>query len=107
MVRMPGCATGGKEIALTDAAPLTTSEQITLRRVAYGQSDPASLSARDLRRLRELGLIEGSARAPAMTASGQHCFDSLSRPATLQHAGLEQVLTDTLQVLRQSGHRRR
>jgi hypothetical protein len=101
---MPGCATSGKEIALTDAAPLTTSEQITLRRVAYGQSDPASLSVQDLRRLRELGLIEGPARGPAMTASGQRCFDSLSRPATLRQTSLEQALDDMLRTLRQGHH---
>jgi len=92
--------TNAKEITLTDAASLTTAEQITLRRLAYGQSDPASLSQQDLRRLRELGLINGPERAPAMTASGQRYFHSLSRPATPRQADLEPVLADMLRRLR-------
>jgi len=96
-----------EEIALARAAPLTTGERITLRRLAYGQSDPASLSAQDLRRFRELGLIDGPARAPTMTASGQRCFKALARPVALPQPGLEQALADMLRVLRQGRGRPR
>jgi hypothetical protein len=105
--KRPSCAASEKEIALTQGAPLTDAEQVTLRRVAYGQSDPASLSVQDLRRLRQLGLIDGPARAPTVTVIGQRCFDALSRPAALSQTGVEQTLADMLRDLRQSGRRRR
>jgi hypothetical protein len=92
---------------LTDAAPLTNVEQITLRRVAYGQSVPGSLRLQDLKRLRELGLIEGPAKAPVMTASGRRCFESLSRPVALCQTGVEQALADMLRSLREGRERRR
>ena len=92
---------------MTQPAPLTAGQQITLRRVAYGQSDPASLNVQDLQRLRDLGLIEGPARAPAVTASGRRCFEGLSRPATLPQAGVEQALADMLRTLRQGRQRAR
>ena len=92
---------------MNQAAPLTTVEQITLRRVAYGQSIPGSLPIRDLRRLRELGLIEGSVQSPVMTASGRRCFEALPRPATLSQTGLEQTLADMLRSLREGRKRRR
>jgi hypothetical protein len=99
------CAASGEEIALTQAASLTTGEQVTLRRLAYGQSNPASLSVQDLRRLRELGLIDGPVQAPTMTTSGQRCFDALARPLTQPQPTLEQTLADMLRALRR-GHQR-
>ena len=92
---------------MNEAAPLTEVEQITLRRVAYGQSIPGSLRVQDLQRLRELGLIEGPAQAPVMTASGRRRFESLSRPVALSQTGLEQVMADMLRSLRQGRERRR
>jgi len=64
------------------ALPLSADEEITLRRVAYGQSEVTSLRAQDLLRLRDLKLIEGSAREPILTADGKRCFDALPRAAT-------------------------
>jgi hypothetical protein len=86
---------------LTQAALLTTSEQITLRRVAHGQAIPGTLSAQDLTRLRALGLIGGPPQAPVVTADGQRCFDALPRPAPLSDTTVAQALTDTLRSLRQ------
>lgn len=64
------------------ALPLSADEEITLRRVAYGQSQVISLRARDLLRLRDLKLIEGSAHQPILTAEGKRRFDGLPRAAT-------------------------
>jgi len=64
-------------------APLSSNEAITLRRVAYGQSDVDSLRAQDLARLRALKLIEGSARKPTLTADGKRLFDALPKAAAL------------------------
>jgi hypothetical protein len=96
-----------EEFALAQGAALTTGEQITLRRLAYGQSDPALLSAGNLRRLRELGLIDGPARRPTMTPSGQRCFEALARPVLLPQPGVEQALADMVRVLRQGRGRPR
>ena len=63
------------------AAPLSTNEEITLRRVAYGQSDIANLRAQDLARLRALDLIKGSAHVPTLTSEGQRRFDGLPKAA--------------------------
>ena len=64
-------------------APLSSNEAITLRRVAYGQSDVDRLRAQDLARLRALKLIEGSAREPTLTADGKRLFDALPKAAAL------------------------
>jgi hypothetical protein len=90
----------GEEASLTHGAPLTHDEQITLRRVAYGQSTPGTLPARDIERLRALGLVEGPPHAPAVTPSGRRCFESLSGPAALGQTAFEQMLANTLQSLR-------
>src|SRR5258708_33332637 len=64
-------------------APLSSNEAVTLRRVAFGQSDASTLRPQDLARLRVLKLIEGSAREPTLTADGKRCFDALPKAATL------------------------
>ena len=64
-------------------APLSTNEAVTLRRVAFGQSDVDRLRSQDLVRLRLLKLIEGSAREPTLTAHGRRCFDALPKAAAL------------------------
>ena len=64
-------------------APLSSNEAITLRRVAYGQSDVDCLRSQDLARLRVLKLIEGSEREPTLTADGKQCFDALPKAAAL------------------------
>lgn len=64
-------------------APLSSNEAVTLRRVAFGQSDVDRLRSQDLERLRMLKLIEGSAHAPTLTAHGRQCFDALPKAAVL------------------------
>jgi hypothetical protein len=69
---------------LTQSPPalLNSNEAVTLRRVAFGQSDASTLRPQDLARLRVLKLIEGSAREPTLTADGKRCFDALPKAAT-------------------------
>jgi hypothetical protein len=65
------------------AVPLSTNEEITLRRVAFGQSDVAHLRAEDLERLRMLKLIDGNSRVPALTGEGKRRFDALAKPVSI------------------------
>jgi len=67
----------------SQSAPLSSNEAITLRRVAYGQSDVDCLRSQDLGRLRALKLIEGSAREPTLTADGKQRFDALPKAMAL------------------------
>jgi hypothetical protein len=72
---------------------LTVGEKITLRRVAHGQSDVARLRVHDLERLRTLGLIDGGARRPRLTAEGQRRFDKLEKPVPIASLDAERELT--------------
>jgi len=58
---------------------LTDEETITLRRVAFGQSEVRSLRAADLARLLELRLIVDGRDGPELTSAGRRHFDSLPR----------------------------
>jgi len=77
-------------------APLSTNEEITLRRVAYGQSDATLLRGQDLERLRVLKLIVGSARAPTLTPEGKQRFDRLAKPAALASFNVENEMMATI-----------
>ena len=68
-------------------APLSRNEAITLRRVAYGQSDVDHLRSQDLVRLRVLRLIEGTTREPTLTADGRQLFDALPKAAAFADFG--------------------
>ena len=88
---------------------LTNSEQITLRRVAHGQSDAFRLPAEDMARLRELLLIAGSARAPHLTPAGQRQFLTLARPVALKPFDAQCTLTALVKQLQERNadrHRR-
>jgi hypothetical protein len=60
---------------------LTAEEEVTLRRVAYGQSPARTLRAHDLEALRGLRLIVDHRDGPMLTAAGRKLFDSLPRPS--------------------------
>jgi hypothetical protein len=79
-----------------EPSPLTDSEEITLRRVAYGQSDVAHLRAADLDRLRALKLIDGSSRVPALTAAGKTRFDALAKPVAIAEFNAQNELMAVL-----------
>ena len=75
---------------------LSADEEITLRRVAHGQSDVAHLRAADLVRLRSLALIAGTPRAPTLTAAGKQRFDQLAKPAAVAEYNAQDELIATL-----------
>jgi hypothetical protein len=58
---------------------LTDDEAITLRRIAFGQSDVRSLRRADVDRLLRLRLIAEDKNSMALTISGKEHFDSLPR----------------------------
>lgn len=68
------------------AANLTPEEEITLRRVAFGQSEVRAMRQEDLARLRRLGLIEDASDGPRLTAKGKLRFDALGRPSAIDSA---------------------
>lgn len=59
---------------------LSADEQITLRRVAFGESPAHTLRPGDLVRLRHLRLIADGKDGPYLTAAGRTCFESLPKP---------------------------
>ena len=74
-------------------ATLTEEEEITLRRVAYGQSEARVLRQHDLARLQALSLIEPGKDGPRLTARGKDRFDILSKAASLgDSSNYEQML---------------
>lgn len=60
---------------------LSADEEVTLRRVAYGESPVQTLRPADLSRLRALRLVEDSKDGPVLTARGKD-----------HHAGLPRAL---------------
>ena len=80
----------------SEQTPLTTNEEVTLRRVAHGQSDVAHMRADDLARLRALALVAGSPRAPTLTTAGKARFDQLTKPAAVSEFNAQNELMATL-----------
>ena len=66
---------------------LSADEEVTLRRVAFGQSLVRAMRAQDLAQLRKLRLIEESKDGPQLTAAGKKAFEALPRPMTLSESG--------------------
>lgn len=58
---------------------LTEEQAVTLRRVAFGQSDVRSLRPADLARLLALHLIVSGRDGPELTRAGREHFQSLPR----------------------------
>jgi len=74
-------------MSLASTVPLTADEEVTLRRVAYGQSEERAMRRADLARLRHLRLIEDGKDGPRLTTAGKERFDSLPKAATLGSSG--------------------
>ena len=62
---------------------LSAEEEVTLRRVAFGQSEVRAMRAQDLLQLRRLGLIEDGKDGPQLTARGSERFAALPKAMTL------------------------
>jgi hypothetical protein len=74
-------------MSLESTVPLTADEEVTLRRVAYGQSEERAMRRDDLVRLRWLRLIEDGSDGPQLTAAGKERFEALAKPARLGTSG--------------------
>ena len=87
-------------------APLSPNEEITLRRVAYGQSEVTHLRTEDLIRLRSLDLIGGSPRLPTLTAEGKRRFDGLAKSmAIAAHSVPNEMMTEIGRLMARKPHR--
>lgn len=60
-------------------APLSSPQEVTLRRVAFGQSDVRAMRTHDLAELKRRGLIEEGKDGPVLTRTGQQRFDALPK----------------------------
>lgn len=76
--------------------PLTANEQVTLRRVAYGQSEVRAMRRHDLTRLRELKLIEDGKDGPRLTADGKQRFEVLPKAASLDNSATFEEMLSTI-----------
>jgi hypothetical protein len=86
-----------------EAIALTSSEEITLRRVAHGQSDVSRLSAGDLARLRTLYLIDDG-HVPRLTVEGRRRFDRLAKSVPFAAFDAESELTALVERLARRRH---
>lgn len=87
----------------SEQTPLSANEEITLRRVAYGQSDVAHLRATDLERLRALALVDGSPRAPMLTAAGKARFDGLTKPVMSEFNAQNELMATLGRLMARKG----
>jgi len=81
------------------AAVLTPEEEVTLRRVAFGQSDVRAMRAQDLTRLRYLRLIQDGKDGPCLTVSGRQRFDELPK-AILMDRGSKDLMSAMAKVFK-------
>ncbi len=79
---------------------LSPEEEITLRRVAFGESPVRTLRAADLARLRRLRLIDDGRDGPRLTVSGRAHFDSLPKAAMLTERGPRNLTREVARALK-------
>ncbi len=78
---------------------LTADEEVTLRRVAFGESLVSAMRASDLTQLYKLKLIEDSKDGPRLTTAGRAHFDALPKAVSLGKSSGEDPLADMLKLL--------
>lgn len=81
---------------MTAEVPLSNDEEVTLRRVAYGQSEVRAMRRQDLVRLRKLDLIAESKDGPVLTAAGKRRFEQLPKAVALDSKGPLDMLLKAL-----------
>jgi hypothetical protein len=91
---------------------LTKDEEITLRRIALGVSSVEKLSAADVKRLRELRLVQGEGQACRLTTLGRQHYTGLARPvlggASFDlSTAVDKILGEKRKPKRRSGGRRK
>lgn len=74
---------------MNQSAPLTTSEQVTLRRVAHGLSEIDFGRRQDLDRLRVLALVDPEVGVPRLTADGKRRYAALPLAVAVVHRASE------------------
>ena len=81
-------------------APLSSNEEVTLRRVALGASPSHELSAEHLKRLEQLKLVEATNSGFQLTLLGRQRYDALPRPTGFATDGspgkVEQMLAKAI-----------
>jgi len=87
------------------ALVLSADEEVTLRRVAFGESEVRAMRANDLARLRSLRLIEGSKDGPRLTRRGKEHFDTLPKAAAQGDSGQTDDLLQSMERLLRAGKR--
>ena len=81
---------------------LSSDEEVTLRRVAYGESPVHTLRAADLTHLRALRLIEDSKDGPVLTARGKEHYAGLPRAlGAVRHKQQDDLLGALSKALRE------
>ena len=89
-----------KVVASRERLPLLSpNEEITLRRVAFGESTVRSMRAQDLIQLRRLRLIDDDKDGPRLTASGRKHFDTLPKAVALSDSGAQDLLNAITYVI--------
>ena len=71
---------------------LTADEEVTLRRVAFGQSEVRAMRREDLARLRRLRLIEDAKDGPRLTMDGKLHFETIGRPSMMATDGQHEAM---------------
>lgn len=75
------------------SSQLSFDEQVTLRRVAFGESPAATLRAHDLAQLRRLHLVSDGREGPQLTPSGRDLYESLPRALLRAKEGPRDLLS--------------
>lgn len=87
-------------MAATPPVLLSPNEEVTLRRVAFGESPVRTMRAEDLTRLRRLRLIDDGKDGPRLTSSGREHFDSLPRAAMMGKQGPDNLNSAISKILK-------
>ncbi|TAJ32131.1 MAG: hypothetical protein EPO67_12450 [Reyranella sp.] len=85
---------------------LSFDEEVTLRRVAFGESPAFTLRARDLAQLRRLRLVVDGKDGPQLTADGRRRFDELPRALLRADAGPRDLLSAVVTSIAESRAKR-
>lgn len=78
---------------------LTDEEEVTLRRVAFGESQVKAMRAHDLARLHRLQLIEDGKDGPRLTTAGRAVFEGLPKAVGLEKSGRSDDLLQHMEHL--------
>jgi hypothetical protein len=90
---MTSPANGHRPSALTD------EEEVTLRRVAFGESEVKAMRAHDLARLHRLQLIEDGRDGPQLTTAGRAILEGLPKAMGLEKPGRSDDLIQHMERL--------